>query len=387
LQKPDLCGQAFAFPGEIILMSYKLNKRRIQKIINRVKKLPGGINFFRYTRNKIHGFYLKSIGSTKVPYPSSIMLEVTNHCNLSCITCPREYGFGQAMAKGTIDIDRMKKVVDEVGPYIDSIGLTGLGETLLYKKLEEILQYIKSRNKGIQTFISTNAHIPGAEQYVERLAPFLDTVQISIDGIGKTYETVRLKSDYSFFLETTKKLVEVCREKKVSVMFNFVAVKENYKQMKEVVRLAIELGVPFVNITPVNVGSITSVTTDYYHLFYGEDFKSELKQAFELSKQSGVTELSIWDVKKKNEFKKCHLPWNHFYISWDGYMTPCCAKPFPKELNFGNVFETSLMQCLNSKEYRQFREMWYKNETPEFCKKCHVVDLEPIELDFDIALN
>ena len=68
-------------------------------------------------------------------------------------------------------------------------------------------------------------------------------------------------------------------------------------------------------------------------------------------------------------------------------MTPCCAKPFPKELNFGNVFETSLMQCLNSKEYRQFREMWYKNETPEFCKKCHVVDLEPIELDFDIALN
>ncbi len=368
-------------------MSYKLNKRRLRKIYHRLRKLPGGINFFRYSWNKFRGFVLKTTGSTKVPHPSSIMLEVTNHCNLACITCPREYAFGHAMAKGTIDLDKMKKVVDEVGPYIDSIGLTGLGETLLYKKLEDILAYIKGKNRGIQTFISTNAHVPGAEKYVEKLAPYLDTVQISIDGIGETYEKVRLKSDYSFFFEMVRKLVTVCKENNVSVMFNFVAVKENYRQMKDVVRLASELGVAFVNITPVNVGSITSVDPGYYDLFYGEDFKKELKQAFDMSKEAGNVELSIWDVRKKNEFKKCHLPWNHFYISWDGYMTPCCAKPFPKELNFGNVFDTSLMQCLNSKEYRQFRAMWYKNETPDFCKKCHVVDLKPIELDFDISLN
>jgi len=368
-------------------MSYKINKRRFQKIINRIQKLPGGVNFFRYGFNKANGFLLKNFKSTKVPFPSSIMLEVTNHCNLGCITCPREYGFGQSMAKGTIEIDKMKKVIDEVAPYIDSIGLTGLGETLLYKKLEETLKYIKGKNKGIQTFISTNAHIPGAENYIEKLAPYLDTVQISIDGIGKIYESVRLKSDYNFFFETTKKMVAVCKEKNVSVMFNFVAVKENYKQMKDVVKLASELDVTFVNITPVNVGSITSVDIEYYNLFYGNDFKNELKQAFDLSKELNNVELTIWDVKKKNEFKKCHLPWNHFYISWDGYMTPCCAKPFPKELNFGNVFETSLMSCLNSKEYREFRSKWFKNETPDFCKKCHVVDLKPIELDFDIALN
>jgi len=68
-------------------------------------------------------------------------------------------------------------------------------------------------------------------------------------------------------------------------------------------------------------------------------------------------------------------------------MTPCCAKPFPKELNFGNVFDTSLMECLNSEGYRRFREMWYRNETPDFCKKCHVVDLKPVDIDFDITLN
>jgi len=368
-------------------MSYKLNRRRLKKIYTRLKHLPAGKNFFRYGWNKAHGFFLRISKSTKVPFPSSIMLEVTNHCNLGCITCPREYGYGHAMDKGTIGLESMKKVIDEVAPYIDSIGLTGLGETLLYKKLEETLQYIKSKNSGIQTFISTNAHIPGTENYIERLAPYLDTVQISIDGIGKTYESVRLKSDYSFFLDTTRKVADICKRLNVAVMFNFVAVKENYKQMKDVVKLASELGVKNVNITPVNLSSITAWGTEYYELFYGSDFKNELEAAFNTAKDSGKVELSIWDIKSKNEFKKCHLPWNHFYISWDGFMTPCCAKPFPKELNFGNVFETSLMECLNSPGYRQFREMWQRNETPDFCQKCHVVDLKPIDIDFDIALN
>lgn len=367
-------------------MAYKLNKRRIRKIISRVKQLPGGINFFRYSWNKARGAWLRATKSTKVPFPSSIMLEVTNHCNLACITCPREYGFGQQMDKGTISLEKMKRVIDEVGPYIDSIGLTGLGETLLYKHLEETLRYIKGKNRGIQTFISTNAHIPGAEDYIARIAPWLDTVQISIDGVGKGYETVRLKSDFSFFLDTTRKMVANCKQHGVAVHFNFVGVKENYTQMKDVVQLAHDLGVDFVNITPVNIGSITTLDTSYYELFYGESFKTELRLAFEKARALGV-ELTIWDIAGKNEFRKCHLPWNHFYISWDGYMTPCCAKPFPKELNFGNVFETSLMQCLNSREYRQFRALWYKNETPDFCKKCHMVDMKPVEVDFEVKFN
>src|SRR5882724_8509615 len=178
-------------------MSYKLNRRRLKKIYDRLRHLPRGRNFFKYSWNKAHASFLKATNSTKVAFPSSIMLEVTNHCNLGCITCPREYDYGKAMEKGTIQLEGMMKVIDEVGPYVDSIGLTGLGETLLYKKLEETLQYIKKKNKGIQTFISTNAHIPGTEDYIERLAPYLNTVQISIDGINKIYEAVRLKSDFN----------------------------------------------------------------------------------------------------------------------------------------------------------------------------------------------
>ncbi|MEJ0103529.1 MAG: hypothetical protein WDO19_13680 [Bacteroidota bacterium] len=50
---------------------------------------------------------------------------MTNHCNLGCITCPREYDYGKAMDKGTIQFEKMMKVIDEVAPYVDSIGPNG----------------------------------------------------------------------------------------------------------------------------------------------------------------------------------------------------------------------------------------------------------------------
>jgi MoaA/NifB/PqqE/SkfB family radical SAM enzyme len=84
------------------------------------------------------------------------MLEVTNHCNLKCITCPREYLFGEQMDKGYMDFNELKKIVDDAYPYIDSIGLTGLAETFLYKNILEAADYIK--NKEI-SFISLGTFI------------------------------------------------------------------------------------------------------------------------------------------------------------------------------------------------------------------------------------
>ena len=51
------------------------------------------------------------------------------------------------------------------------------------------------------------------------------------------------------------------------------------------------------------------------------------------------------------------------------------------------MFEEGLMTCLNKPEYREFRQMWYENNTPEFCKKCHMVDMAPIEMEVDLPIN
>jgi len=66
-----------------------------------------------------------------LPYPTGIMLELGNRCNLHCIICPREYRYGKNMDQGFMPLDRAYKVVDELYPYLDSIGLTGLRNTIV----------------------------------------------------------------------------------------------------------------------------------------------------------------------------------------------------------------------------------------------------------------
>jgi len=303
------------------------------------------------------------------------MIEVTNHCKLKCITCPREYTYGEEMDKDYIGLNNLKKIINETYPYIDSIGLTGLGETFLYKDLEDAVNYIRQKSKGIIISASINAHLKNSPEIAERLINKIDTIQISIDGINDVYNRIRLNADFSFFLSNTRIIIESAENSQTDIMFNVVLVKENYKQMSDLINFTHDLRIRFLNFTPVNLVSTTLQDIFYYRLFSSDEFLKELKTAKKEAEKFPELEFTCHDFNSKSGFNNCHFPWSHFYITWDGYIPPCCAKPFPKVMNFGNVFEKRLIDCLNSTEFRKFRKLWYANLTPDFCNKCFVIDL------------
>ena len=355
-----------------------MTKRKIKKALKRLYYIPKGKNFFKYSFNKLNHFIKKYKKSTSVAYPSTIMIEVTNHCNLHCITCPREYEYGNNMDMGFIDLKNLKTIVNQAYPYIDSIGLTGLGEPLMYKQLPDALEYIKSKNKGIITSISTNASLNNTAQIIEKVKHNLDTVQISIDGIGEVYNKVRKNGNYEKFIRNVKEILEITKKTNTDVMFNVVIVKENYKQMKDLIKLANELGVNYINFSLFNLASVTDIPVSYYDFYSSGEFINELIAAEKEAEKYSDLEFTSWDYKSENSFQKCEYPWTHFYFTWDGFLVPCCAKPFPKELNFGNVFTTPIIETLNSKGFKNFRKMWFENKAPNFCKKCHYLDLKSI---------
>lgn len=159
-----------------------------------------------------------------------------------------------------------------------------------------------------------------------------------------------------------------------------VVIPQNYHQMEDIVRVAGEVGIKYVNLQTMNLASVpTWDKTTTYDLYNTRDFKLALNAAKRMALTNGV-DLSTFEFEKEGSFQKCLLPWGHFYISWNGWMTPCCAKPFPKILNFGNVFKDGLMATLNTPEYRHFRTQWYKNETPNFCTRCHMIDIPKLDM-------
>ncbi len=355
-----------------------MNKRKITKAIKRLSKLPKNKYLLKYISNKIRHVYLKTINSTKVAFPSTIMLELTNHCNLACTTCPREYDYGKEMDLGNMDLHKAKTVVDELWPYLDSIGLTGMGETFIYNELEEIVDYIKQKNEGIIISVSTNAILPNFIEKVTRLVNKIDTIQISIDGLEDVYELIRKKASFALLDKNLRLLSELCAKTDTTLMLNMVVTEENYIQMPELVSYAEKVGIDYMDFTLFNLASVTNIEQSYYKLYNSKEFLDVLpKLEKEISKTKKVT-VTNRNFKTDNGFQKCPFPWTHFYVCWNGYITPCCAKPFPKELNFGNVFDTGIMDVLNSTAFQNWRKLWFANKTPDFCYKCHFIDIKPI---------
>ena len=355
-----------------------MTKRKLLKALQRIQHLPKGINLLRYSKNKIQTLLLDKSKSLKVSYPSSIMIELTNHCNIKCITCAREYAYGDAMAKGFLDFEKFKNIIDEIHPYVDAIGLTGLGETFLYKRIDEAVDYIKSKSKGIIISCSINAHLPKSIEIAEKLTNKIDTIQISIDGIGEVYNEVRKTADYNFFLKNTLGILEKARESNTDIMFNMVVLKENYHQMSDMLKLCDEIGVKYLNINPMNIVARTDLDNSYYDFYLSKEFKDEYFKTKKMASKYPNVELTFYDFESPASFKKCRFMWNYFYITWDGFVPPCCAKPFPKEKHFGNVFEQPLIEILNTKDYQEFRQDWFDEKNPEFCDKCFNMNLPAI---------
>jgi len=356
-----------------------MNRRRFKKALKRIALLPSLDNPGKYIANKLRHIWLRMIRSTSVAYPSTIMLELTTHCNLACTICPHESEFGREMDKGNMELSLAKGVIDEVSPYLDSIGLTGMGETFLYRDLEEIINYIRTKNKGIIISVSTNAVVPDFIPKVSGLINRVDTIQVSVDGIEDVYESIRRNASFRQLDANLKALAGLCRGSNTDLLLNMVVTKENYKHMPLLVQYAADAGIEYAEFTLFNLASVTGIDVSYYEFYQSDEFLNTIDLVDKASRGYPGVKITKRDFTGSRGFNKCPFPWGHFYVSWNGYIPPCCAKPFPREMNFGKIPGNRIIDLLNCQRFREFRKLWFKNITPEFCKRCHFIGIEPIK--------
>ena len=276
------------------------------------------------------------------------------------------------MNVGHMDYVQFKKIIDENHLYLDRVGLTGLGETLLYPKIVDAINYVGSKNKGIMVYLSTNAYQTNAPSLVKEIAGKIDTLQISLDGIGSTFEEIRKKSKYDQYYSNLEQISRFNHKSRMSIKFSMVIFKKNYREMVNVVELANELSVQEIYFNLFNLVA-NHLNLSEYDFYQTPEFKDEFNKALEKANHYGIY-AGHTHLNARKGFRFCGYPWDNYYITWDGFAVPCCAKPFPKVLNFGNVFADGLMPVLNSRKYQEFRILSKENKTPDFCRRCHKID-------------
>ena len=75
--------------------------------------------------------------------------------------------------------------------------------------------------------------------------------------------------------------------------------------------------------------------------------------------------------------KKIIQPFINWLLNWDPKNKKIrCA--LVSGLN--GVGKSLLVELiLNTNDFRKFRTLWYKNISPDFCNKCHFIDIKPIK--------
>jgi MoaA/NifB/PqqE/SkfB family radical SAM enzyme len=274
---------------------------------------------------------------TQLLHPE-VRYEVTDNCNASCIMCPRDK-HEHGREHGIMDQAKYEKSIDEVVQLgAKQIVLTGFGEPMLDKRLEDKIAYASAR--GLSTYFITNGSALTPRRSRKLMESGLSEMRVSFYGMRpETYNAVMQGLDFDRTMKGVLEFLRLRDEMKAPtrVQISYLELPEN-KSDTDAFR---EFWVPKADAVeiwkPHNFGD-------------GRDYRTRLP-----------------DMKTS-----CGRPENGpFQIQWNGEVIPCCYD-YNNQIILGNAFEQGVLGILNGPKYRLLRHAHRMKEFGMFpyCDQC-----------------
>lgn len=133
-------------------------------------------------------------------YPTLVDLETVSVCNLRCPMCPTVTDhYQEIINKGLppkesprlMDVRLAKRIIDEIAGKVFALRLSLVGEPTMHKKLPELIGYAKKAGIREVSFL-TNGSKLDIDYFEELAVAGVDWITISIDGIDKEYNEIRM---------------------------------------------------------------------------------------------------------------------------------------------------------------------------------------------------
>jgi len=322
----------------------------------------------------LYNLYLRRQLSLRLPY--AINIELTNKCNLSCIMCPRPKL--KDLKVGDMDFELFEKILDDLRLFTNwNAGLTlvGLGEPLMYPRLEDAITLAKKIYPQIPVILNTNGVLLNKERSyaLTRLMGAGDCIYISLNASNAaTYKWLMGADKYDLVVHNTKQLLSIRKTSK------------NAQKMK------------------VNIQIFITKNTSASEI---REFKNFWTQSMLPHDEVSVQNIASWsgvvDTQDLGSYAKgpkrypCIQLWTTLAIDHLGYVYPCCGGFAPQKdspLILGNVREEplaeiyskgvsnirnahlndeydSIPECANCDFYAKYPNIWIRNRLPIIGKK------------------
>lgn len=318
---------------------------------------------FKKIYNVLMGALQLRIKSPRVFFmPGRISIETGNVCNLRCPLCPTGQ-MDKGVARGFMDFEKYKQLVDELKNDLFLIRLYNWGEPLLNKNLLPMIKYAHER--GIGVTISTNLNILDIQTARSLMDAGLQKIFISCNGISdETYDKYHIGGKYSKVMDNMRLLIEEKKKRPkciTRIIWLFHVFRHNEHEVEPAVDMANKIGVEI---------RINKMRTDM-----GKEIFETAATAIKRDRKwiPDDPKYCAFDLEKKESKQKrnsCSLLWKDTVINWEGSVLPCCSV-YEEKYTFGNAFEDGFKKVWNSEAYMAARkEMADKNNTLKTV--CHI---------------
>lgn len=274
-------------------------------------------------------------------FPSRVILELTNQCNLSCVMCPRKYSKTKS---GFLDYELFKKVIDEISFY-DGVCLVPFfrGESLLHPDFAGILKYITLK-KITPVQLSTNGILLDDRMSDAILNSSISFISFSLDGFDEaTYNKIRIGGDFSLVV---RNITRFLKKKKL-----------------------LNKKLPEVQVSMVKTVHTENVVSNFVSQWIDKVDRVRVYEEHSSDGDFGHLKNSL--IKSINARKPCLKLINEIAIYYNGEVA-LCNHDWNRNDSIGNVKEEPIERIWTNKKYGELRRRHAYGEVGNdiICGKC-----------------
>jgi MoaA/NifB/PqqE/SkfB family radical SAM enzyme len=324
----------------------------------------------------------------KKAFPLTMELNITNRCNLKCLSCWQRNV--KLNYNNELSDEIWKEIIREAGKIgVKELRIPGSGEPMTRKNL--VLEIITEASRfGMNILMITNGTLFD-EETIKKMIGKIDNITFSIDGPNKEINDYLRgkKGSFKKITKTVKKFnswKKRLNEKKPFLRLNVVISNKNYDKLDQMIRLAHDLGCGAVSFQPMTVFSKfgEKLKLNKNQL---KEFSNNLERFIRISKKYGIytslNELMKEESKKSNEMDQlirneiklikntfisspCFEPWYNMVIMSNGSIGPCSVFGGNGE----NIKRKNLEDIWFGEYFNQIRKRLLSKNLFHFCKNC-----------------
>lgn len=194
-------------------------------------------------------------GRLAADFPSQIIMDITEVCNLACTHCPHpEFAESAHYGGRHLDPALNEKMIEEVRKYgrgnTQYIRYTSNGEPLAHPNGYDLIQAAVDCS-GVYVTVTTNGTIMNERRTQKLLESGVHLIDISLDAFKpETYAKIRVKGNLNITQGNVLRLIEWVRESKskTKVVVSFVEQPQNTSEVRDFEKYWQDAGASYVVI-------------------------------------------------------------------------------------------------------------------------------------------